>query len=258
MGTYRTRTRAPRWAHPHVHPHVAPRVHPNPYPHVHVQPLVHLDGCTRMCLCTRMRMHMCMCTWAAGRYGQWAMAPERNRARPPRSFIHASPMLVAYTSRWHTAAVEEAWPGLLGGTAALEMPVSLLWDLALPGMAYYFTWWVPYTAWLLLDGITRPERGYDTVFANFEPLVKAQLGVTSTARAAVTYNLIHAFATNLAWLVVAGCYASYYVHTVFLLGVLVLAIKAGAAMYEYLILDSYEATLQTALRDRHVGDTTLV
>eukprot|EP00966_Prymnesium_polylepis_P029945 695656-Prymnesium_polylepis.1 len=45
--------------------------------------------------------------------------------------------------------------------------------------------WVPYTTWLLTDGVTRPERGYDTVFANFRPLVEGQLGIKDVRLAAL-------------------------------------------------------------------------
>jgi len=164
-------------------------------------------------------------------------------------FIHASPMLVAYTLRWHAAEVEEAYPGLLGGAAALQ-DIDLIWDLAIPGCAYYFVWWVPYTLWLLTDGISRPERGYDTVFANFQDLVKTQLGIANTRIAALVYMSLHAFATNLSWLTVVACYATIYFHTLLILVMLFLCIKSGAAMYEYLILDSYEATLRSALDAR--------
>ena len=46
--------------------------------------------------------------------------------------------------------------------------------------------WVPYTTWLLTDGLTRPERGYDTVFANFRPLVEGQLGIKDVRLAALS------------------------------------------------------------------------
>lgn len=165
-------------------------------------------------------------------------------------FIHASPMLVGWTFRWYGQAVEAHYPGLLGGATSLLVPVDLWSDLALPAICYYFAWWVPYTTWLLTDGVTRPERGYDTVFANFRPLVEGQLGIKDVRLAALTYMCLHAVATNLAWIISVGCYASFYFHTFIVCSMLFLAIKSGASMYEYLILDSYDEALRKELEGR--------
>ena len=72
-------------------------------------------------------------------------------------YIHAAPMLAAWALRWHPTAVEAAWPGLIGGAGSGE--AELLSELFLPTTAYYFAWWVPYTLWLLTDGVGRPAKG---------------------------------------------------------------------------------------------------
>ena len=55
---------------------------------------------------------------------------------------------------------------------------SLLRLLVLPALAFYAIWWFLYVVWILVDGVTRPQRGYDTVFANFAPVVMEQLGIS--------------------------------------------------------------------------------
>jgi hypothetical protein len=72
------------------------------------------------------------------------------------TFIHLTPILFTWCVRWHSAAVDAAWPGLF---PVQEAPDLLL----LPALAY-LAWWLPYTAWLLLLGIRLPQRGHDTVY----------------------------------------------------------------------------------------------
>jgi len=199
-------------------------------------------------------------------------------------FIHASPMIAAWCLRWHADTVEKYYPGLLGTPA--ESPA--FWaDMFLPSIVFYGAWWVLYVLWLLLDGTTRPERGYDTVFGNFAPsmattrhdvlrrplrahpqlcpdcvrsdsplfartgvwtaVVMDNLGISSLKCAAFSYCQAHFIACALCFAVATLAYRSYIFHTTLLVAMLLSAILSGSKMYSFFMLDAYEAKLREKL-----------
>lgn len=104
------------------------------------------------------------------------------------TFIHLTPILFTWCVRWHSAAVDAAWPGLF--------PVQDAPDLFRLPVLVYLAWWVPYTAWLLLLGIHLPKRGHDTVYEGirkgaFGAFAAKRLGVTGPAAQALLYMGIH-------------------------------------------------------------------
>jgi len=162
-------------------------------------------------------------------------------------FIHASPMIAAWTLRWNDELVQATFPGLLGMPPAEPDGFG---QLFLPAMGYYMLWWVPYTLWLLLDGTSRRERGYDTVFANFAPVVMEQLGISSMRCAAFSYMQFHAVGVALTFGIATIAYKSYAVHTGLMLLMLLSAILSGAKVYSYYMLDAYEEKLNEQVATR--------
>jgi len=169
-------------------------------------------------------------------------------------FIHASPMLAVWTLRWNADAVEATFPGLLGTPP--DDPHGFR-ELFLPAMLFYLVWWLPYTIWLLVDGVTRKDRGYDTVFANFAPVVMSQLGITSMRCAAFSYMQFHAVGVGLTFAVATMAYKSYVFHTMLILLMLLSAVVSGARVYSYYMLDVYEEKLREQMATRK-PDTELV
>ena len=132
-------------------------------------------------------------------------------------FIHVAPMIAAWCIRWHGPAVRHAYPGTTAPTsvtasrshhtttplcrcpglaACTLVDAQDTWSLVLPVATFYMAWWVPYAAWLLLDGIHQPARGNKTVYGEFEPMVMQYAGVRGSVGAAAVYMLAHAVAVT--------------------------------------------------------------
>lgn len=150
-------------------------------------------------------------------------------------FIHSFPMLAAWCLRWSERA-QEAYPTLLNDSS---MEADLWTELFLPSCAVYAMWWVPYTLWLCTDGLTRPERGYDTVFNGFSGLVQEKLGLPTKRSAAFVYMLLHTVAVTATFGGALAAYRYYYVHTALVLLMLFAAVMNGAKLYRYYMLDAY-------------------
>lgn len=153
-------------------------------------------------------------------------------------------MVVTWTLRWNYDVVATTYPNLLG---VFPENVNVWTDLFLPAVAFYGVWWVLYVLWILLDGVSRPERGYDTVFNNFSPVIMDNLGITSLRCAAFSYLQFHFVGVVLAYLGAMGCYMSYYFHTAIVVLQLLSAVLQGAKMYSYFMLDVYEERLRDRL-----------
>jgi len=163
-------------------------------------------------------------------------------------YIHAAPMLTAWALRWHGAVAEAAWPGLIGNGGNGD--ADLFSELFVPTTAYYFSWWVPYTLWLITDGVSRPAKGYDTVFNCFAPLLQGPLGIDNLRIVAVVYMTLHALVCLFAHAISAFLFFPYfYVHTTFVVLMLLAATSAGAKFYNYAMLDAY-AEKVGALKDK--------
>jgi hypothetical protein len=167
-------------------------------------------------------------------------------------FIHVAPMLAAWCVRWHGPAFHAAYPGL---TAATPHANHDVWSLVLPATVFYGAWWLPYTIWLLVDGIHQPARGNKTVFTSFQPMVQKYSGVTSTAGCAAVYMAGHAIAVNCTFFVAILAYRVYWLHTAFGVAMLLVAVSNGASRYNHYLLNVYQKRLADALeQDRVRGD----
>jgi len=160
-------------------------------------------------------------------------------------YIHAAPMLAYWCLRWNAPSVEAVWPGLVPSNLESADAWS---DLLLPTTIYYGAWWVPYTLWLVCDGVNAPAKGYDTVFNCFGPLLQAQLGIDNIRVVALFYMVLHGVVCFGAHAIAAYIfYSSFAAHTLFIVLVLYLAAAAGAKLYSGYMLDVMEAKVRERL-----------
>lgn len=83
-------------------------------------------------------------------------------------FIHSSPLLAAWCIHTDMTRFRGAYPALLLGIEG-DSPDAV--SLFLPALSFYLCWWVPYSIWLLTDGVDQPARGNATVYAPLAPAV---------------------------------------------------------------------------------------
>jgi len=165
-------------------------------------------------------------------------------------FIHLGPTLLAYTLRWNSQAVLEAWPALFDLSYFSE--VRPWRDVYLNAAAAYLLWWLLYLLWLLTCGLRLPSRGYDTVFHSImrggspipsilgwskEDLAGRVARNDFTAGSAAVYMLFHAAAVLAAVLLSVCCWLSQHFHGLCCLGMALAAIYRGSQRYAYYVLD---------------------
>jgi len=173
-------------------------------------------------------------------------------------FIHLSPSLLMYTLRWRSQEVLEAWPGVFNLTYVES--VDPFRDVFCNAVAAYFVWWVPFTVWMLYDGLGRPAKGYDTVFHGImrgcpSPIcailgwskeeAKKRAAINDfTTRSVLVYMLFHALAVCSAICLSMACYMNRYCHGGLCIAMALAAIYKGGARYSYYITDSYTSLLR--------------
>ena len=112
---------------------------------------------------------------------------------------------------------------------------------------------MPYSAWLLLDGIHQPAKGNHTTYENFEKicagLAKKLTGATTPQPrlAASFYCLIHVLLVTVGLLGAALCWVSPEFFTVYVVATLLGATWQGSARYNYHLLDAYEKKVSKQL-----------
>jgi hypothetical protein len=77
-------------------------------------------------------------------------------------FIHLSPALLTLSMHWDSSRLDDSFPGMFSTAPDPTLSFGEMWMM---GMSAYLCWWIPYTIWLLLHGLSLPAKGYDTIFA---------------------------------------------------------------------------------------------
>jgi len=83
------------------------------------------------------------------------------------AFIHLTPISLAWTFRWWANDVIKRFPGVFDLPNPDKPITETFWDIFLPGMAFYFMWWVFYTfGYMLFVGrfLGNPWHKYDTLY----------------------------------------------------------------------------------------------
>jgi hypothetical protein len=83
------------------------------------------------------------------------------------TFIHLTPVSLAWTFRWWANEVMKKFPGIFLLPNPDKEITETFWDIFGPGMAFYMMWWVLYTfGYMLFYGryIGNPWHKYDTLY----------------------------------------------------------------------------------------------
>ena len=168
-------------------------------------------------------------------------------------FLNLSPLLTAWCIRGDYHSFHATYPELLVGIE-YDRPDTMR-GLLLPAVAFYIFWWVPYAAWLLLYGPSRPARGDGTLYQMFESVVVKALPfamgtdllVHRPRLAACIYLVSHFIGVLLCYGVSILCYFSYNFFTAYLVAMVLSAVWQGSGRYNYYLLDVYEKKVAYAL-----------
>lgn len=174
-------------------------------------------------------------------------------------FIHLSPALVTWSLQWHWGRVEAQWPGLFGEDHADEVRFA---DLFIPAILCYFTWWVPFTTWMLLSGRfhSLKSTGLDTVYVitlqgNFAVryAVGLSLDEVETPKATrvvhvLRYMVLHFVLCAAAIALSYPLYHSYVLHTAFCVGIFCVSAWNGAVRYNKMMTRYYEKRLEKLVK----------
>eukprot|EP00931_Biecheleriopsis_adriatica_P115634 TRINITY_DN91402_c0_g1_i1.p1 TRINITY_DN91402_c0_g1~~TRINITY_DN91402_c0_g1_i1.p1 ORF type:complete len:344 (-),score=47.66 TRINITY_DN91402_c0_g1_i1:223-1254(-) len=169
-------------------------------------------------------------------------------------FIHFTPLVVAWTVMHYHEKLAEVWPNRFPGPS--ELQATTFWSVYTHGLAFYVTWWVLHSCWLLSVGVKCPQWGYDTVFDNLykkhslDKLFTKMTSLTSIRSHALIYLLLHFVAVNVGLCWAAACFHFEILHVMFGLFVCLAAAWNGAGYYDYIIAKKYTKVLQKLLSDK--------
>ena len=196
-------------------------------------------------------------------------------------FIHIFPPMVAYTLKWESAAIQDAWPNifLLDYTEEVSFfpnESSTFFSCVVGStITLYLVWFVLFTAWMLMIGIDLPRSdrfspdgrprvpSYDTVFHS---LMRGGLyiitGSTFFGRSKAisvdhmnansfylgdlfVYLGAHAFLSILSTILLGYlCFHSKAIHGFLLMAVTAVVVYRGALRYTYYATEMYGKTLR--------------
>lgn len=162
------------------------------------------------------------------------------------TFIHFSPNVVMWCLRWRVAPVSPSGHAL--GLAEAVRP-GFEADALRDACLFYAVWWLFYVAWMLADGLTRPARGYTTVYENFRLLsykVGGLIGLVGTMQCFCLYMFVHALLAVATMGFGALCWRVEAVHSAFVVASFVSASYFGAAFYEKHLIHFGKKSVTTA------------
>ena len=197
-------------------------------------------------------------------------------------FIHVFPPMVAYTLRWYSDQVHEAWPRVFKLDYVSD--VDYFFEDGKPSMGTaagsaaigYLVWFTLYTLWMLTIGLQLPRKDrrnartgnvvyprYDTCFhvsmrggacltlgnrlwgRSREESFRQMESNHFEARDFVVYMVIHASMSMLAIFVLGYlCYTSQIIHGIFLALLAILCTFRGARRYTYYATKMYSLMLR--------------
>ena len=170
-------------------------------------------------------------------------------------FIHSSPLLTAWCIQTDLPAFRSAYPDLLRGIESHSPDV--LREMLLPAVSFYLLWWVPYSVWLLVDGLDQPTRGNATVY---QPLEAAVMKVFPWTKgrprlAAVHYLMGHLLGSCASFGGALLAFHSKVFFTAYCGVLLTSAVWKGSSKYNYYLLDVYEKKVTKALEQGEEGNS---
>jgi len=158
-------------------------------------------------------------------------------------FIHSSPMVLGWCWRWHSTEFYAAYPGLLAnvhssGTVSFEEQLQATFMV-------YVAWWVPYTLWFLVDGITREDRGYRIVATAYLKMINKATGLKGRA-AVMIYMLLHAVAVGVSLVVAMYVVQDFWIHTAFCFTMIAASVWQASKRYNYLLIKAFTKKIAAA------------
>jgi len=156
-------------------------------------------------------------------------------------FIHMSPLALMWAIKFNFSKVDELFPGVF--TASIEGDGDMVGLWCYPALLYS-CWWLCFTAWMLCDGVSRPKRGYDTVFAfNKAPDVIAKtFGVTTEWKQVLIYMILHACAVMTSMLPAVFFWKHEWAISAFAILVALASVWNGSVYYQR-FFSKYERTV---------------
>jgi hypothetical protein len=96
-------------------------------------------------------------------------------------FIHILPVFVAYTFRWHSDEIQQAWPGVFSldylddvkffpDDGPFVLPFTGLGTIAGNTIALYFVWFILYVTWMVSIGMDLPRAVRHSLQKNGTPM----------------------------------------------------------------------------------------
>ena len=161
-------------------------------------------------------------------------------------YIHMSPAIMTWSFRWFAPRVAAAFPAHFNMLTLHQVAAVGAKDLVMSAGAVYACWFVPYVLYMCTAGVKNsPETtGLDTVWRWTilnNKAVRKVMGVAPTPEAceeaaasgamALKYSVLQFAVSLLAMAATSLMWHSFWVHTAFLLLLLVSALRAGAKRY---------------------------
>ena len=185
-------------------------------------------------------------------------------------FIHLWPTITTLSVRRYPDRVMATYPGHFDSLTGFHDPPSgasllHLWKL---GAMAYFTWWLPFTLWMLVHGRFQSPTmtNADTVYFNLvdkNNLVRKMLGIPKKQSAGVgtkdwhakvasispviKYMILHAVLTLLSFLWSAMCYKWMNMHIAFAFGLIASALYNTSSWYHWNLTKRYSRAVQKAI-----------
>lgn len=197
-------------------------------------------------------------------------------------FIHILPPMLMYTLRWHSEELNNAYPQIFHldylenisffPTGNISSGGSILGNAAL----VYVGWFIPYTSWMLLQGLDLPRKSakksfpptYDTVFHSLwrpglcetcgtllwkrsPTLSKDQMGRDDyETKDFLVYMVGHATLVGISILTLANlCRLGSILHGILLTCVVTICVYRGAQRYTYYVTVMYGKIIRKQLGD---------
>jgi hypothetical protein len=198
-------------------------------------------------------------------------------------FIHILPPMLMYTLRWHSEALHNAYPQIFQldyledmrffpTSSSINGGGSILGNASL----IYVSWFIPYTSWMLLQGLDLPRKSankpgpptYDTVFHSlWRPGLCETCGTLMWKRSPtlsrvqmeqddyetrdfLLYMLGHATLAGISILTLANlCSLGPVLHGILLTLVVIICVYRGAQRYTYYVTVMYGKVIRKQLGD---------
>lgn len=146
--------------------------------------------------------------------------------------VHIGPPLVVWGMRWYSQELNQAWPDTFHTGCSVDNCVASNWELiAIPAVAYFVMWTIPYSLLLFVWHEKRiKEDNYVTMFSYYEKSLFPSSWHNERVKQAI-YMLIHGSLCTTSFVWASLLWDNYWLHTGYLLLLLHISIYNGATYY---------------------------